>query len=99
MNQQLARELNAIADALPLVFKWVDIQEVFTGAELNLTPLGEILHYEPSEQYVVMMPALEATEHGKQVKDAYRKGGWPAVHEYKMNILQMIQGENCKRLN
>lgn len=99
MNKAIAKELNEIADSLPLVFKWIDIQEEFTGKELNLTPLGEIMPYDNDSVYVVMMPALEATEHKQQLKDAYCKGGWPAVHNYKMKVLQTIQGENCKRLN
>lgn len=99
MNNRVSKQLNEIADGLPLLFKWVDAPEEFTGAELNLTPLGEIIHYEPDVMYAVMMPALEATEHKQQIKDAYKRGGMPAVEAYKNFILRSVSTDNYKRIN
>lgn len=41
MNNEIARKLNQIADGMPILFKWVEVPEIFTGTELNLSPLGE----------------------------------------------------------
>lgn len=90
MNNEIAKALNKVAAGMPLLFKWVEMPEQFTGAELNLTPLGELNDFEPDAIYEVMMPGLIATEHKQQIKDAYKRDGMEGVREYHRKVMNEV---------
>ncbi len=96
MNNEIARKLNQIADGMPILFKWVEVPEVFTGKELNLTPLGEFERFDPAASYTVLMPAQKATEHRQQIKDAYKRGGMEAVKVYHSNFMAQLKAPGVK---
>lgn len=91
MNNEIARKLNLVADGMPLLFKWVEVPEIFTGAELNLSPLGEFERFDPNGSFTVMMPAQKATEHRQQIKDAYKRGGMEEVKRYHTEFMATVK--------
>ena len=69
----------------------VQYPAVFTGEEMNLSFFGESEEFIKDEMYMVPMPALVATEHKQQVKDAYKRGGLPAVQQYHQSVIAKIK--------
>lgn len=96
IKKHIAQQLRAAADSTPTVFDWVMMPEQFTGAELNLTPLGEIMQLDADRVYTVDMPAMVAVDHYQQFKDAYKRGGWEAVREYHRSVMAKVK--NSKKL-
>lgn len=95
MKKHIAKQLNAAADSTPIVYEWDLLPEQFTGRELNLTPLADTRKFDPDKVYTVPMPAMIAVDHHKQFKDAYNRGGWPAVKEYHAGVMAKVK--NCTR--
>ena len=91
MKKAVETELNKIADTIPIVFDWVLRPEEFTGEELNLTPYGDIQTLIKDQVYTIPMPALFSVDHHKQVKEAYKRGGVPAVRQYCKSVTDKIQ--------
>lgn len=91
MKKQIATQLNEVASTMPIVYEWVLIPEQFTGAELNLTPLAKHVKYDADKVYDVPMPAMVAVTHKQQIKDAYKRGGLPAVKEYHQSVMAKIK--------
>lgn len=96
MKKDIVKQLRAVADTTPAVFEWRMLPELFTGAELNLTPLADAQPepYIPDAVYVVDMPALVAVDHYQQYKDAYKRDGWEGVKAYHRSVMDKIK--NCK---
>jgi len=94
ITHHVATQLNKLAETTPVVFDWVLIPEIFTGAELNLSPLAETQTFEPTAMYTVNMPAMLAVNHKQQIKDAYKRGGFPAVKEYHQSVMAKIKNKN-----
>lgn len=90
MKKDIAKQLSDLANSLPVVFEWEMMPEEFTGEELNLTPFGDHQKFNKEEKYEVYMPTLVANFHKQQFKDAYKKGGLPAVEKYRNDILDKI---------
>lgn len=96
MKKDIVRQLNKVAETTPIVFEWAEREEMFTGEELNLTPLGDVVKFKPDETYPVPMPAMVAVDHHKQFKDAYNRGGWPAVKEYHSGVMAKVKTASNK---
>jgi hypothetical protein len=91
MKKDIAQQLNRAAETTPTVFEWELRPEIFTGEELNLTPLGDHVYYIPENEYTVLMPTLVAVDHKQQFKDAYKRGGWEAVKLYHRAVMDKIK--------
>lgn len=91
MRKDIAKELNKIAASIPLVFDWSTEKIIMKGWELNLTPFGDHYKYIAEEDYEVDVPVMIAVEHKQQVKDAYKRGGSAAVHQYYQSVKAKIQ--------
>lgn len=95
MRKDIVQQLHKAAETTPLVFEWIEVPEIFTAEELHLTPFADIMQLEPGAKYEVPMPALRAVEHKQQFKDAYKRGGWPAVKEYHSSVMAKIKNSKA----
>lgn len=90
MKKDIAKQLADIANTIPVVFEWEMMPEEFSGEELSLTPYGDYQKFDKEGRYTIDMPALVANYHRQQLKDAYKKGGLPAVEKYRNDVLERI---------
>lgn len=91
MKKDVVRQLNGLADALPIVLEWKDGEVEMKGWELMLTPLDEVYRFEKDKSYNIPVPMLVAVEHRIQLKDEYKRGGWQAVEAYYDRVIQKTE--------
>ncbi len=91
MKKDIAKALAKAAETTPTVFEWELRPETFTAEELHLTPIADQMALVPGRLYTVDMPCLVAVDHKQQFKDAYKRGGWPAVKEYHRSVISKIK--------
>lgn len=97
MKKDLAKRLNEVAATMPTVFEWVEIPEVFTGQEMNLSAFGEAETFDERLNYVVMMPCLVAVNHKQQLKDAFKRGGIDEVVKYHRSVMDKIKNDGIRK--
>lgn len=98
MNHHIAKQLNEVAATMPLVFVWETRPVLMKGWELNLTPLGEGVTFEKDTDYEIPVPCMVAVEHKQQIKDAYKRGGLPAVQAYHRQVMDKAKNPNAIKL-
>ena len=97
MDKSIANKLREVASSLPIIYEWKMVPEIFTGAELNTTPLADAFRFEPDKEYTYPMPAMVAVDHRQQVKDAFKRGGVEGVEQYYFKTMDKavtIYGNN-----
>lgn len=87
MKKHIATQLNAIAETIPHVFVEEDDYVPMKGEELLLTPLAHLVQHK-DDWYNVYIPKFVAVDHKQQVKDSYKRGGWPEVQAYMFKVLK-----------
>lgn len=91
MKSSIARQLNEVARTMPHVFEWHEGSVEWTGADLNLTPMGDKHRFDPDKLYTISMPYMQAVEHKQQLKDAYKRGGMQEVKNYHRSVMDKIK--------
>ncbi len=89
MKKSIARELNEVADDMPIIFDEKVETIMMRGKELKLTPL-EFMVNDESEMYPIEIPIFVALEHKQQLKDAYKRGGMDEAKKYIDNVFSKI---------
>ena len=90
MKKSIHTELNRLAAKMPLIF--IEESEIIamSGADLNLTPLGDAFRLEKDKYYQVPVPLFRAVEHKQQLKDAFKRSGMTGVRDYVTKTMQGI---------
>lgn len=91
MKANIARQLNEVAETMPLVFEWELQPEVVDGDWLRFSAIGDTQKIDPAQQYRIDLPVMVAVSHKQQVKDAYKRGGFEAVKEYHRSVMNKIK--------
>lgn len=91
MNKAISKSLTEVSERLPLIFEWEPGVYLFTGKELNLTPLGEKQKFIDNGIYKIELPQMRAVEHRQQVKDAFKKAGLAGVKDYCNNVMAKVE--------
>ena len=97
MKKNIVNKLLEVADTLPIIYEWKMVPEVFTGEELNTTPLADKVKFKPDQEYTYPMPAMVAVDHRQQLKDAFKHSGIDGVQNYfnqTMDKAVTIYGNN-----
>ncbi len=89
MKKDIVIHLRQIADNMPLVYETVDDQVLWQGHDLLLTPLAHQVD-DPEAWYAVYCPKFVAVQHYQQLKDAYKRSGWPGVMDYNKKVLRLL---------
>lgn len=91
MKANIARQLNEVAETMPLVFEWEMRPETVEGSWLKYSPIADRQPIDPDQDYNIELPVMVAVEHKQQVKDAYKRGGFEAVREYHRSVMNKIK--------
>jgi hypothetical protein len=89
MNKSIAKELNSVANDMPIVYDVKTEVRMMTGKDLRLTPL-EWMVMDDNELYPVEVPMFVAVEHKQQIKDAYKRGGMDGAKRYIDSVFAKI---------
>lgn len=89
MKKSIARELNEVADDMPIIFDEKMETIMMCGKDLKLTPL-EFMVNDDNEMYPIEIPIFVAVEHKQQLKDAYKRGGMDEAKKYIDNVFSKI---------
>lgn len=91
MKKEIVQQLRKAAESTPVIFEWTTSPSVFTGEEMNLSAFGETQKFDKDKHYTVDMPTMVAVDHHQQFKDAFKRGGWPAVKEYHSKVMEKLK--------
>lgn len=89
MRKSIAKELNNVADEMPIIFDEKVETRMMLGRDLKLTPL-EHLVLSDTDFYPVEVPIFVAVEHKQQLKDAYKRGGMDECKKYIDQVFSKI---------